>query len=308
VEGGCTEFLTHLQACHQLRNIHQAQDSLGEAYKPYMRQLDIASLFLTTLAQTTAHHIPDVWDYPALTTATTIFQSPFTEVDSCLEFTYGVTSSIASAIYFTNKVWHYATSTSVARTELVVRIFEAILDLADMLDSWTPCLEPFNSIGPSELVTLSLVQNLAMSFHSAAQIYFQSCFDLSSVNSNKRSLAHLSRCTLLALEGAESDKARLPKAGASFGWPVFVAACESPVELRSRWISYWQKLLTSRIGGMRRALNVVEEVWRRADTEPPYGTTARFSRILEVRSARIRISEPIWATVLREHAVTLIAA
>lgn len=288
--------------------MHQAQGWSIEAYTPHMRQLDLAGLFLTTLAQTTAHHLPAVWQFPVLTTTTPIFNSPFTEVDSCLEFTYGVTSSIASAIHYTNKIWYYATSTSATAKDLVVKIFDAILDLTDMLDSWTASSEPFTSIGPSEPATLSLVQNLAMSFHSAAQIYFQSCFDLDSINPNRCSLAHLSRCTLLALEGAESDKARLSKAGASFGWPVFVAACEAPVALRPRWIAYWQKFLTSRIGSMHRAWNVVEEVWSRTDAKPLYDTTVRLSRVLEVGSTQIRISEPIWAAVLRERSMTLIAA
>ncbi|KEF60176.1 uncharacterized protein A1O9_05026 [Exophiala aquamarina CBS 119918] len=308
VEGDCTEFLTHLQACHQLRALHEAQRRSMEAYTPRMRQLDIAGLFLTTLAQTTAHHLPEVWQFSLFTTNTPIFNSPFTEVDSCLEFTYGITSSIASAIYYTNQIWYYATSTSATSTDLIIKIFDAILDLADMLDCWTPSAEPFASIGPGKPGTLSLVQNLAISFHSATQIYFQSCFDLASISPTRSSLTHLSRCTLLALERAESDKARLSKAGASFGWPAFVAACEAPEELRPRWALYFQKLLTSRIGSMQRAWNVVEEVWRRMDTVPARGATERRSRIMRVESTPIRILEPVWAAVLREGSMTLIAA
>lgn len=273
-----------------------------------MRQLDIATHFLTTLAQTTAHHLPHMWQFPPLTDCTSMFDSPFTVVDSCLEFTYGVTSSIASAIYLTNKIWHYATSINAMRKDLVVKIFNAILDLDYLLDSWTPSSEPFASIGASKPNTLSLAQNLAMSFHSAAQIYFQSCFDLDSVNPNRYTLVHLSRSTLLALERAESDKARLSKAGASFGWPAFVAACEAPVELRPRWILYWQKLLRSRIGGMWRAWDVVEEVWRRVDTKPMHDTNVRFSKTMGVTSIPIRVYEPTWAAVLRERSMTILAA
>lgn len=306
MEGSTSEFFTHLQGCHLVRQLYLSNALKPDLYRSRIRQLDTISFFLTTIAQTTSHHCPGQWHFPPYSSAASLFDTIFTSTDICLEHTYGVTSSIATIIYLINKFWHYANSASLPNQVFELELAGALSTLALKLKTWTSHSEPFKSISTDDVATLSLARHLATSFHCSAQIYFQSCFKFNPSQSDRSLISSLSNETLLALEQAELQKLSVLHAGASICWPAFVAACEAPAELRSRWTKYWNSLMSYRLGNLQVAWEVVQETWRKTDGEVETSAIQLHTDMMGYEGT-YRIMEPVWTSILRDRGITILA-
>lgn len=267
---------------------------------PYMRQLDTISIFLLTLAQTTTHHdLPSSASYE-----TPLLESPFTSVDTSLEFTYGITPTLASFIFLTRKLWSYARSIGSDEVFAIAHVSEPIVSLAQSLNAWKTTSEQFSTIIADDAATLCLARHLANSFHCAAKIYFYSCFRFDEPNVEQPDMIELSEQTLFALEKAEIGKIRLSGTGASIGWPAFVAACEAPPELRPKWTKYWEAFINYRIGNIQIVWDIVKEVWKRTDEKD---SSERSGMDVVAHLGPISICTPKWIEVLKDRKATILA-
>ncbi|KAK4942813.1 hypothetical protein LTR10_017573 [Elasticomyces elasticus] len=311
--GSMTEFFTHLQGAEQFRCLHDSNFTLdsGPVHFPSRRQLAVNASFLTTLAHTTAHHLPQFDIFGAASNQAALFDTPFTTSDTPLEFTYGMSCTTASFIYLTNKYWHCAHVARANGEAIPADLADAIQTLDCLVNSWTPILEPFSSISVEDTKSLAIVRNLAMSFNYAARIYARSCFTLSSLPVNYLDSAELSKLTLISLEAAELEKGGLSQVpspavkGASIAWPAFVAACEAPVELRPRWIEYWNVLISYRIGNLRVVWETVKYVWKSID-EGSLSSVGRLQSLPETAEP-VSLRTPRWSQVLREGGLSILA-
>jgi hypothetical protein len=306
VEGSSSEFLTHLLGCYQVRQLYLSNTPASGLQRSRTRQLDTSSFFLTTIAQTTAHHRPELWHFPSYSDNASLFDTPFTAADTCLEHTYGITSSIASIIYLINKFWHYVRAGTLTDDSFTDMLAPAIATLVAKLNSWTAYSELFTSVTTDDSATLSLARYLATSFYCSTQIYFHCCFKSNSQR-DRSELLHLSNLTLLALERAELEKLSMPRAGASISWPALVGACVAPTELRRRWTKYWNKLLSYQIGHTQATWEIVLEVWKEVDTKVVKSTDVQLPAALPVDFGRYQASEPIWTSILRNRDIAILA-
>jgi hypothetical protein len=270
------------------------------------RQLETSSLFLTTIAQTTAHHRPELWHFPTYSDKSSLFDTPFTAADTCLEHTYGITSSMASAIYLINKFWHYARSVTFRKESFTDVLVPAVATLTARLDSWTVHSELFTSVAADDNATLSLAKHLAKSFYHSTQIYLHCCFK-SEPQYDQIDFSYLSKQTLIALEQAEVEKLSVSRAGASISWPALVGACLAPTELRTRWTKYWNKLLGYQIGHMQATWEIVQEVWKKVDSETVNGSGAQLPAATIPDSGSYQSLEPIWVSVLSKKDIAILA-
>jgi hypothetical protein len=297
-----------LQGCYQVRQLYLSSTLESDLHRSRIRQLDTISLFLTTVAQTTAHHRSELWHFPAYSGTASLFDTPFTDTDTCLEHTYGITSSIASTIYLINKFWQYANSITLVDGPFAYELACALATLAENLSSWTPNSELFTSFAANDSATLSLARDLATSFYCSTQIYFHCCFELSPSPHTQSVILRLSRRTLLALERAELEKLSVSRAGASICWPAFVAACVAPSGLRKRWTAYWGTLLSYRIGSFQAVWEIVQEVWKSKDANVMENNDIGLRAIrLAAGSVTYQAIVPLWTSILRESEVAILA-
>lgn len=309
MEGSSSEFFTHLQACHQVRELYLSSAPVSGPISCRIRQLDTNSFFLQMIALTTAHHRPELWYFPAYYGTASLFDNPFDITDTCLEHTYGITSSIASSIFLINKLWHYANNLPPVNESFASELGDALNILAKKINSWTPLSDPFSSIAAQDITTMSLARNLATSFCYSTLIYFHCCFVFNPPQSDRSMFSRLSLQTLLALERAEVETHSVKNTGAPISWPAFVAACKAPSELRQRWTKYWSALLSYQIGSQQAAWQIVQEVWRREDAgaEAAESGVIPLHAVQQVTSGTYQISEPVWTNVVKESGVTILA-
>jgi arginine metabolism regulation protein II len=272
MEGTTNEVLTHLQGCERLLKAHHpgVQVSCNMDSALDFRHLDTTSCFLSTIARTTLHQRPDLFLLPTKLDPCTLYDTPFTEADSYLEFTYGITSTVASFVYLTSKFWFYSRPSARTNSHASAELDKAIATLQSRLGSWTAESERFTSIATGDDSSLRLVRHLAESYHSASQIYFHLCFPSqatqeAAATSPRPALPVLSQRTLFSLEEAEATRSRSNSAAGPIAWPGFVAACVAPPRLRWRWAIYWETQLKYRIGSLLHVWEVVKAVWKQND-------------------------------------------
>ncbi|KAF2007285.1 hypothetical protein P154DRAFT_614685 [Amniculicola lignicola CBS 123094] len=309
LEGTSGEVFTHLQACHQIRQLYLSKTPRPSPDNPRIRQLDTNSFFIEMIALTTAHHRPELWQFSSYVDAASLIDTPFATTDTCLEHTYGITSSIASTIFLINKFWYYTNSATIYDELYACELGHAIAAVAIELRTWTPLSESYASVAIEENTSLSLAMSLASSFCYSALIYFHSCFLFDPPQSDESLFSRLSHDTLLALERAECESIQMSKVGAMISWPAFVAGCYSPPELRQRWTRYWSTLLKFRIGSIQAAWEIVQRVWRKERREET-ATTEDRSQVYVTEQATFETYcciEPIWTWFVKDSGATIVA-
>ena len=105
MDGGMTEFWIHLDGCEQLHRLIPNNQTLQEPYK----QLHSVCSFMATIARSTQQNfVPLPWpDLQSSEGVVVHIGSPLHLEDSSLEFTYGITASLASFIHITIKLYHH---------------------------------------------------------------------------------------------------------------------------------------------------------------------------------------------------------
>lgn len=306
MEGSLTEFFAHVEGCHQARHLRILHSPQADSETPLVRQLEICSVFMDTIALTTASHRAGWWGFPKYSDKSVLLDHPFLETDNFLEHTYGITPSIASMIYLTNKIWLYTQARTNHEVLSPSEVKDSLQNLAEQLETWSSVQEVYTSMVPDDQSNILLVKALSTAFCSAAQIYFVSCFTIDSTCDDFETLDVLSELTLTKLEEAEQIKFSTSNMGAALSWPAFVAACESPPHLHKRWTEYWEKLLQHRIGSQQVAWEVVQMVWKK-DTEENDPKLSTSESLPLATSCLYTVTEPSWASVIRDNGITVVA-
>ncbi|KAL3487215.1 fungal-specific transcription factor domain-containing protein [Aspergillus germanicus] len=268
MEGSMTDFWIHLGGCEKLRAVMLR----GEG-NPSLRTEQLLTIcsFMSTLSRSTDPFLaPKPWkDGPAASIEYLLETSPFLVDDHSLEFTYGITATLARymdlTILLARHIDYYATRDLLVPFSLQ----KVVSDLRDALETWTITTEPLASVPTADHETLSLVTCHILAFHASLVIYFHTrtrCCTRSS-SSAPQDLHHYNRICVTNLLAAEALKSSCGtrigwNAMAPIVWPGFIAACEAEVHERPLWRTWWVSVQRYCIGSIASLWEVVQEVWR----------------------------------------------
>ncbi|OJJ07631.1 hypothetical protein ASPVEDRAFT_46894 [Aspergillus versicolor CBS 583.65] len=199
----------------------------------------------------------------------------FYSLEPSIEFLYGITTSIAGAIFtiyrLSQYVAYYRDQSPRPEQEFPATLLEACEALADALGSYTITTETFSSISPTEaeghMVDIARAQ--AKAFHNAALIYYYRSIQQCS----RDCLYQEQRAVLDAMNEAEELKVKSPTAGsgeqssfpAPITWPAFVASCEAVGEERQAWDGWWRRVQGYGMRNYGQQYETVCRIWERMD-------------------------------------------
>jgi arginine metabolism regulation protein II len=273
---------------------------------PRVRQVEMDSLFLDTIALATQVHDTTQLQYPRYTELPVLMDNPFLVTDDSLEHTFGITPSIATMIYRTHKIWFYAQGRTCLPDLPEDEVNDSLAKLAEGFETWDPDLETYASVVGDDIKNLALLRSLSTSFYYSARIYFHCCFRFGS-SCYDSTPARLSDLTLMALEQSELDRPPASKHGTPLSWPAFVAACEAPPTLRARWTCYWQTLLLHGIGTQQAAWRIVQRVWEKKNNSLSKDTGWGDEDVVLGYFNTFQVIEPSWVSVIRQSGLTIVA-
>ena len=264
MDGAMTEFWIHLDGCERLQRLIPDSQILQEPYK----QLHSVCFFMATIARSTQQNfIPTPWPDPeSPEDVLAHISSPFHLDDHSLEFTYGITASLASFIHITTTLYHHVLYYTTNSLIIPHSLQFAINEHGQNISNWSLSKESFLSIHPMDHDTLAIIRYHAMAFHRAICIHFHTLL----LPTSPTILTTYSQTTVENLIAAESLKCAH---GALYGWksmapvvwPGFIASCEADTTDREMWRSWWMMVQKYRIGSIARLWGVVREVWDSRD-------------------------------------------
>ncbi|KAH8701525.1 fungal-specific transcription factor domain-containing protein [Talaromyces proteolyticus] len=256
IEGRMAEYWIHLDGCDQLLR----KRNYGES----SRQLKTIYSFLVTLSNTTLYDLPSLpWSedecnfnmLPALSTIPN---------DSSLEFTYGITSTLATMMSLTTKLSQHILFYA-SRNQPLPHTLEAACEiLGKHISEWSISSEPLSSIDSSDPVTLSVAKLHILAFGHALNVYYHTRIRLC----EPHTMAFYVNAVAEDLQSIEAFRKLQDHRGpvsASVMWPGFIAACEATPSRRSVWQAWWADMLTYRIGNIPHLWQVVQDVWAARD-------------------------------------------
>ena len=185
-----------------------------------------------------------------------------------VEFIYGITPSIARAIFkiyrLSQYIAYYNKSQKYPQT-----LVEACETLGDELSSWTISSEPFSTINPKQEHMLKIARAQARAFYSTALIYYyrsvQACTRKCLRLEQQAAIAAMNEAEDLKLLLCGSDHTSLP---APITWPAFIASCEAvDEEDRRLWDSWWSRVQKYRMGNYFKQRSIVHRIWEKIDTD-----------------------------------------
>jgi arginine metabolism regulation protein II len=233
-----TEFWFHLDGCERLQWLIPNSQTLQEPYK----QLHTVCSFMATMARSTQlDFAPIPWpDIESTEDMLAHIATPFDLYDHSLEFTYGITTSLACLIHTTTKLNQHVSYYTFNHLPLPDTLQLAVDCHHENIANWSLAEESFSSIRPMDQETLSIIRHHAIAFHRAICIHFHT-FLLPALSTI---IAAYSQTTVENLIAAESLKRAH---GARYGWksmapvvwPGLIASCEATVEDRDLWRAWW---------------------------------------------------------------------
>lgn len=207
----------------------------------------------------------------------------FYSLEPSIEFLYGITTSIAGAIFkiyrLSQYVAYYRDQSPRPEQEFPASLLQACEELADALGSYTITTESFSSMSPTEaeghMVDIARAQ--AKAFHNAALIYYYRSIQQCS----RGCLYQEQRAVLDAMNEAEELKVKASTAGntrpgsgssqaqssfpAPITWPAFVASCEAVGEERQAWDGWWRRVQGYGMRNYGQQYATVCRIWERMD-------------------------------------------
>ncbi|KAL4877393.1 fungal-specific transcription factor domain-containing protein [Aspergillus karnatakaensis] len=282
MEGSMTDFWIHLDGCQKLQSILQIDkgETLGSSRTG---QLLTISAFMSTLSRSTDPYLPPKPWTDEASFDHLLETSPFNTDTHNLEFTYGITATLARymdiTIILSQHLAHH--NTHHPTLSLPTSLEQTIATLHEALTSWSMTDEPLASVQEGDHETLSLVTCHILAFHASLVIYFYTRTAwLSSQNRYTNPYIHPPRDTLLLLRrlhhynricvtnllAAEALKSSCGtevgwKAMAPIVWPGFIAACEAEPSERPLWRTWWVGVQRYCIGSIAILWDIVQEVW-----------------------------------------------
>jgi arginine metabolism regulation protein II len=186
----------------------------------------------------------------------------FYSLEPSIEFLYGITISIAGAIFRIYRLSQYVACYRSQGQEYPESLLEACETLADDLGSYTITSELFSTIDSSEAEAymVDIARAQAKAFHNAALIYYYR-----SIQECARSCLHQEQqAVLTAMNEAEDLKVSFGKHTsfpAPITWPAFVASCEAVGEERHSWDKWWRRLEVYGMRNYHRQYATVRSIW-----------------------------------------------
>ncbi|KAK9350266.1 fungal-specific transcription factor domain-containing protein [Lipomyces doorenjongii] len=244
MEGRMVEYWIHLNGCDQL----QRQRNYGES----RRQLNTIYSFLVTLSNTTLYDLLELpWSEDEfLSDLQMLFVPSTTADDSSLEYTYGITSTLASMMRLTTKLSQHISFYASCDLPLPHTLETACRILGKHISEWSVSSEPLSTIDSSDPVRLSVAKLHILAFGHALNVYYHTrirpcephtmAFYVNAVAEDLQSIEVIKK----------SQGYRRPLS-ASVMWPGFIAACEAMPSQRGSG--------TSRIYGRLRKMSGPQE-------------------------------------------------
>lgn len=257
IDGGTSDHWIHLEAGVQLQSSRHYPSFVSRE----TRLLNNICRMLKLFAQTTlARPNPKPWpgyDH-------TVNGADFTFLEPSIEFLYGITTSIAGAIF---KVYRLTQSLAYYKNkDYPESLMQACETLGDELHSWTVCSEPFSTIdSKKEHTMLKIAWAQARAFYYATLIYYyrsvQKCA--------RERLSLEQQAAIVSMNEAEDLKLCLDEESslpAPITWPAFIASCEAVNEERRNWDRWWSRVQKYRMGNYYRQQCTVRDIWAKLDS------------------------------------------
>ncbi|KAJ0415112.1 fungal-specific transcription factor domain-containing protein [Aspergillus carlsbadensis] len=279
MEGSMTDFWIHLDGCEKLRAVMLRGDSDRDSDNislpsPRTEQLLTICSFMSTLSRSTDPFLPPKpWKEGPETSVDYLLEtSPFRVDDHSLEFTYGITATLARYMDLTIRLSRHLDYYATRDLPVPSSLLEVVSDLQQALETWTITMEPLTSVPKADYETLSLVTCHILAFHASLVIYFHTRTRCSTSTPSSASpcappdLHHYNRTCVTNLLAAEALKSSCGSrigwnAMAPIVWPGFIAACEAEVHERPLWRTWWVGVQRYCIGSIAILWEVVREVW-----------------------------------------------
>ncbi|KAL2845866.1 fungal-specific transcription factor domain-containing protein [Aspergillus pseudoustus] len=312
MEGSMTDFWIHLAGCEKLRAVMVIQS--GEPKTTHLSQtaqLLTTSAFMSTLSRSTDPYLPPrAWrdNNSSSGSLDYLLQScPFRTDDHSLEFTYGITATLARYMDLTIRLSQHLAYYEARNLVLPDSLEKALSTAHKALTGWSITNEPLTSVrGEGDHETLSLVTCHILAFHAALVIYFYSRtsywhghpgYNFPSSSPTQISgdlIRQYNRVCVTNLLAAEALKSACStqtgwNAMAPIVWPGFIAACEAEPDERPLWRTWWMGVQRYCIGSIATLWEVVQEVWEAEQEEEVEGVgeTPRWMRVLSRSGRRV---------------------
>ncbi|KIX03150.1 uncharacterized protein Z518_06701 [Rhinocladiella mackenziei CBS 650.93] len=264
MEGSMSEYWIHLdgvdRVARQLRT--EAQES------PIIERLITISSFLSTVANTTSMDLPSI-PWPDNNVATPGLRYPKSGVGHGLEFTYGITPTLANLmqriVALSQHISYYVSNSTAFPPSLV----SACLHLSDNLSRWSIDAEPLSHLfsDTDTDVTALLAKNHILAFAHGLRVYYHTRI-LSCTPSDMALYLDRVANYLIDIEEIKTRAGYDSNIAATITWPGFIASCEAKRgPQRDVWYRWWNGMLKYRIGNIAQLWNVVQEAWALRDEE-----------------------------------------
>lgn len=269
-----SDFWIHLDGCEKLLSVVKQNSALQSSGT---NQLLTICSFMGTLSRSTDPYLPPkVWREQLPVTINDLFaKSAFFPDNHSLEFTYGITATLASYMDLTISLSQHLRYYKTNQLTIPNSLEQAISIIHDALTSWSITDEPLSSVPADDTETLSLLRCHILAFHAALVVYFYTITNWDTTHSSTASSGvsradhnHICVTNLLAAEALKSSVGARSgwNAMAPIVWPGFIAACEAGVHERPLWRTWWVNVQRYCIGSIAILWGVVQEVWEDEDT------------------------------------------
>ncbi|KAL4877604.1 fungal-specific transcription factor domain-containing protein [Aspergillus karnatakaensis] len=207
-------------------------------------------------------------------------------LEASIEFLYGITPSIARAIF---KIYRLSQYVAYYRREQVEEeypesLLSACESLADTLSSYAITSESFSSINAATIGAeehmLDIARAQAKAFHNASLVYYYRSIQQCS----RASLHQEQRAVLDAMNEAEDLKVNTSTAApplinttltstgdssfpAPITWPAFVASCEAVGEHRKEWDTWWRRVQAYGMRSYEQQYAIIKMIWGRLEKD-----------------------------------------
>lgn len=273
IDGDMSEYWVHLEGVNRIRQ-HLQNLNGGQPLSSHAHRLFTISSFLNILSDSTTVKLPslpwsDTTDFPDLN------NDMFSDGGYGLEFTYGITSTLANLLHQTTILSQHISYFPSRALPIPLSLLTKARDHSTILSSWSIDDEDLSTLTSipesrpwSHPTLLGLAKLHMLAFATSLRIYFHTRV-LPCTSSHE--MSHLVQRVAEYLTCIEDIKAVHiadinAKMTASITWPGFIASCEAePGHAREVWFLWWETMLQYRIGNIAHLWMVVKEAWALRD-------------------------------------------
>lgn len=284
MDGSMSEFWIHLQAAKQ---ISQRLAGKVKADSRAGRLVNI-SRFLRIISDTTDWSLGAIPWRPDASGDDNDGQDMISGVGHGLEFTYGITATLASLICrITRLARHMSFYSLPSNPPAPAGLLSACEGLLEELSAWEIAQERLPSFADSDDVTILIATKHILAFAQSIRIYYHTKIVPWAAPSKMASCIRTVARHLSEIESIKEDTGYNAVLTATVAWPGFIASCEAEPEEREVWREWWARMLKYGIGNISNLWSVVNDAWSLRDS----GTN----------------ETPAWAPILRRSGKKILA-